>query len=225
MVHTRFDAWTKWQFSLERSPVFHAEGSRTALLIAAGQDDTRVHPSQSLQLYRALKLIGKTPVRYVRYPGEGHGNRKAAARDDYARRLMRWMDHFVRDKRDDLPRPGSWSSISGRTKTKTSDEKDEVGLRSLPCLLVLACWAGARLAHRPESARGSADGGGQGSRAHAADPDSTHLVGRARCLPGAGRGRSEGRVARPADGAGSDRARSREDPHAARPGRSTRAAA
>ena len=34
------------------------------------------------------RLIGKTPVRYVRYPGEGHGNRKAAARDDYARRLM-----------------------------------------------------------------------------------------------------------------------------------------
>lgn len=103
MVHTRFDAWTRWEFSLERSPVFHAEKSRTALLIAGGRDDTRVHPSQSLQLYRALKLIGKTPVRYVRYPGEGHGNRKAAARDDYSRRLMRWMDHFVRDKQDDLP--------------------------------------------------------------------------------------------------------------------------
>ncbi len=103
MVHTRFDPWTKWQFGLERSPVYHAEDSRTALLIAAGQDDTRVHPSQSLQLYRALKLIGKTPVRYVRYPGEGHGNRKAAARDDYARRLMRWMDRFVRDKGGDLP--------------------------------------------------------------------------------------------------------------------------
>ncbi len=103
MVHTRFDPWTKWQFSLERSPVYYAEGSRTPLLIAAGQDDSRVHPSQSLQLYRALKLIDKTPVRYVRYPGEGHGNRKAAARDDYARRLMRWMDHFVRDGHDDLP--------------------------------------------------------------------------------------------------------------------------
>jgi dipeptidyl aminopeptidase/acylaminoacyl peptidase len=103
MVHTRFDPWTKWQFSLERSPLYYAERSRTALLIAAGKDDTRVHPSQSLQLYRALKLIGKTPVRYVRYPGEGHGNRRAAARDDYARRLMRWMDHFVKDKGTTLP--------------------------------------------------------------------------------------------------------------------------
>jgi len=103
MVHTLFDPWTRWQYALERSPLFHAEKSRTALLIAHGQDDTRVHPAQSLQLYRALKLIGKTPVRYVRYPGEGHGNRKAAARDDYARRLMRWMDHFVKQRKYDLP--------------------------------------------------------------------------------------------------------------------------
>jgi dipeptidyl aminopeptidase/acylaminoacyl peptidase len=103
MVHTRFDPWTRWEFSLERSPVYHAEKSRTALLIAGGTDDTRVDPSQSLQLYRALKLIGRAPVRYVRYPGEGHGNRRAAARDDYSRRLIRWMDHFVAQRRTDLP--------------------------------------------------------------------------------------------------------------------------
>jgi dipeptidyl aminopeptidase/acylaminoacyl peptidase len=81
----------------------YVEQSRTALLIAGGTADSRVHPSQSLQLYRALKLIGKTPVRYVRYPGEGHGNRKAAARDDYTRRLMRWMDHFVLQDTKELP--------------------------------------------------------------------------------------------------------------------------
>ena len=103
MVHTLFDPWTKLEFSLERSPVSYVEQSRTALLIAGGTDDSRVHPSQSLQLYRALKLIGKTPVRYVRYPGEGHGNRRAAARDDYTRRLMRWMDHFLLQDTTELP--------------------------------------------------------------------------------------------------------------------------
>ena len=103
MVHTRFDPWTRWQFSLERSPIYHVEQSRTALLIAGGTADKRVHPSQSLQLYRALKLIGKTPVRYVRYPGEGHGNAKAAARDDYTRRLLRWMEHFVAHENTELP--------------------------------------------------------------------------------------------------------------------------
>lgn len=93
-VHTLYPPWTKWEFSLERSPLFHAGKSKTPLLIASGTADTRVHPSQSLQLYRALKLQGKT-VRYVRYPGEPHGNRRAASRDDYSRRLLRWMDHFV----------------------------------------------------------------------------------------------------------------------------------
>ena len=103
MVHTLFDPWEKWQFSLERSPVYHAEKSRTALLIAGGTADTRVHPSQSLQLYRELKLMGNAPVRYVRYPGEGHGNLRAAARDDFARRLMRWMNHFVLEDGGELP--------------------------------------------------------------------------------------------------------------------------
>ena len=46
MVHTLFDPWERWQFSLERSPLYHAEKSRTALLIAGGTADTRVHPSQ-----------------------------------------------------------------------------------------------------------------------------------------------------------------------------------
>jgi dipeptidyl aminopeptidase/acylaminoacyl peptidase len=81
-VHTRAEPWTDWQRNLERSPLYWAEQSRTALLIAGGADDARVNPAQSLQLYRALRMIGKTPVRYVRYPGEGHGNRSAAARDD-----------------------------------------------------------------------------------------------------------------------------------------------
>ncbi|MDA8016218.1 MAG: S9 family peptidase [Thermoanaerobaculia bacterium] len=102
MVHTRFDPWENWEFSLDRSPLYHAEKSTTALLIAGGDADTRVHPSQSLQLYRAFKLMGKT-VRYVRYPGEPHGNRRAASRDDYARRLMRWMIHFVRDGESEVP--------------------------------------------------------------------------------------------------------------------------
>jgi dipeptidyl aminopeptidase/acylaminoacyl peptidase len=103
MVHTLREPYSDFEIKLTQSPIYYAENSRTALLIAGGTADTRVHPSQSLQLYRALKAIGKTPVRYVRYPGEGHGNRRAAARDDYARRLMRWMDHFVMDKKQNLP--------------------------------------------------------------------------------------------------------------------------
>ncbi len=103
MVHTLADPWTNMGFRLERSPIFYVENARTPLLIAGGTSDSRVHPSQSLQLYRALKLRGNVPVRYVRYPGENHGNSRAASRDDYARRLMRWMDHFVQEENSEAP--------------------------------------------------------------------------------------------------------------------------
>ena len=60
-----------------------------------GEKDTRVHPSQSLELYRYLKLVDKTPARLVLYPNEGHGNRKAAARFDYSLRQLRWFEHYL----------------------------------------------------------------------------------------------------------------------------------
>jgi dipeptidyl aminopeptidase/acylaminoacyl peptidase len=60
-----------------------------------GEEDTRVHPSQSMELYRSMKVRTDTPVRLVFYPGEGHGNRNAAAQYDYSLRFMRWMDTYL----------------------------------------------------------------------------------------------------------------------------------
>lgn len=94
-VHARSWPWEKWQWMLERSPIYHAEKANTPILIMHGKNDTRVHPSQSMELYRYLKTIGKVPVRLVFYPGEGHGNRKAGAQLDYSYRLMRWMDNYL----------------------------------------------------------------------------------------------------------------------------------
>ncbi len=96
LVHTLNRPWDDWQGYLERSPVFHVQNAKTPLLILAGKDDPRVHPSQSLELYRHLKTLGRSPVRLVFYPGEGHGNRKAAARYDYNVRMMQWFDHYLK---------------------------------------------------------------------------------------------------------------------------------
>ena len=95
LVHARKRPWDAWQFFLERSPIYHAGKSRTPLLILHGKDDPRVHPTQSLELYRYLKLHGKAPVRLVWYPGEQHGNRRAASRLDYNLRMMRWFGHYL----------------------------------------------------------------------------------------------------------------------------------
>ena len=94
-VHWRAWPWDDWQFALERSPIYHAGKARTPLLILGGDADPRVDPSQSLALYRHIKLRTDTPVRLVRYPGEQHGNRDTAAQLDYALRMERWMKHYL----------------------------------------------------------------------------------------------------------------------------------
>ena len=95
--------YTDWQFFLERSPIYHAEGSKTPLLILHGKDDPRVHPTQSMTMYRYFEHMADAPVRLVWYPGEGHGNRKAAGKLDYSLRFMRWMNHFLKEGGSDKP--------------------------------------------------------------------------------------------------------------------------
>ncbi|ALS34861.1 hypothetical protein PTRA_b0372 [Pseudoalteromonas translucida KMM 520] len=102
LVHARSYPWDKWQWYLERSPIYWAGQSKTPLLIMHGKDDPRVHPAQSMELYRYMKVQGKD-VRLVYYPGEGHGNRKVAAQYDYSLRLMRWMDNYLIDGNKDMP--------------------------------------------------------------------------------------------------------------------------
>ncbi|GEK11000.1 S9 family peptidase [Pseudoalteromonas sp. McH1-7] len=102
LVHARSYPWDKWQWYLERSPIYWAGQSKTPLLIMHGKDDPRVHPAQSMELYRYMKVQGKD-VRLVYYPGEGHGNRKVAAQYDYSLRLMRWMDNYLIEGKKDMP--------------------------------------------------------------------------------------------------------------------------
>jgi len=105
LVHSRVWPWDDWQNMLEVSPVFHAGQSRTPTLILHGEDDPRVDAGQSFELYNALKLRTETPVRLVLYPGEGHGNQRAAARYDYNIRLMRWMDRYLTGPGGEPPEP------------------------------------------------------------------------------------------------------------------------
>ena len=94
-VHHRKWLWDDWEYFEKASPIFYATRNRTPTLILHGEEDPRVHHSQSLELYRTLKLLDQAPVRLVFYPGEGHGNARSAARLDYALRTLRWMEHYL----------------------------------------------------------------------------------------------------------------------------------
>jgi dipeptidyl aminopeptidase/acylaminoacyl peptidase len=103
LVHARKMPWEDWEFFLDRSPIKHAGTGRTPLLILHGKDDPRVHVSQSLELYRYLRTWTDTPVRLVLYPGEGHGNARAAARLDYHLRMLQWFEHYLLGPRGQPP--------------------------------------------------------------------------------------------------------------------------
>ena len=95
LVHHRKRLWDDWEYFLDRSPIRYVQRHRTPILSMHGKEDPRVDPSQSRELYRHLKTLGQAPVRLVLYPGEGHGNRRAAARFDYNIRMLRWMEHYL----------------------------------------------------------------------------------------------------------------------------------
>ena len=99
LVHSRERMWesdAKWMDYLKRSPIYWVDRAETPLLIMHGAEDTRVHPAQSLELYRHLKVRKPdVPVRLVYYPGEGHGNTRASSRFDYSHRMLRWFDTYL----------------------------------------------------------------------------------------------------------------------------------
>lgn len=96
LVHTRKQVWNNWNWFLDRSPIYHVANAQTPLLIMHGAEDTRVHPSQSLELYRHLKVRKPNlPLRLVYYPGEGHGNSRSASKLDYSYRMLRWFDTYL----------------------------------------------------------------------------------------------------------------------------------
>lgn len=104
-VHWGFWTHENEQLVWERSPVRYAHQSKTPTLILHGKEDPRVHPSQSLELYRALKLHGKAPVRLVFYPGQGHGNSKNTSRYDFLVRTLDWFEYYLKSDypKDRLP--------------------------------------------------------------------------------------------------------------------------
>jgi len=97
-VHSGKKLEDMWDLSLKRSPIYYAKQSKTAVLILGGAADPRVHPSQSLEFFRRLKMNNHPAVRLVQYPGEGHGNRKQPGRMDVLYRHIQWYDWYVKER-------------------------------------------------------------------------------------------------------------------------------
>lgn len=119
LVHWGF--WTHENFDKVwgASPVKYTHKSNTPTLVLHGEDDPRVRYSQGLELYRSLKLHSQAPVRFIVYPGEGHGNRLNVNRFDYLKRTLDWFDFYL------IQNPGSKEMPQMYYEYIKEEEKEE----------------------------------------------------------------------------------------------------
>ncbi|GAB5353255.1 hypothetical protein AAMO2058_000021700 [Amorphochlora amoebiformis] len=94
-VHWLKNPITDLEAFIRSSPIAYLKYANTPLLIMHGKNDTRVPPTQSIELFRGLKMKGDVRARLVLYEKEGHGNRRYANRLDFSLRQMRWFDHYL----------------------------------------------------------------------------------------------------------------------------------
>jgi dipeptidyl aminopeptidase/acylaminoacyl peptidase len=121
-VHSGKPLEDMWELALKRSPIYWAKQSTTATLICGGADDPRVPPTQSVELYRRMKMNNHPAVRLVQYPGEQHGNARQPGRRDVLFRTLEWYDWYVRDAK---PLGGLMPPL---------DISDRYGLEGLPAV-------------------------------------------------------------------------------------------
>jgi len=81
---------TQYRRYWQLSPVAHLKRCTTPTLVITGDQDERVPPNQSYELYRTLKAVG-VPTGLVLYPREPHGIGEPKHRLDVIRRTLTWF--------------------------------------------------------------------------------------------------------------------------------------
>lgn len=76
------------------SPSTHVLNMTTPVLIIHGDADNNTYPSNSKEMYQALRHLGRT-VQYVHYPREGHGIQEPNHKQDEYRRVLAWFSRHI----------------------------------------------------------------------------------------------------------------------------------
>ncbi|MBE0661447.1 MAG: S9 family peptidase [Bacteroidales bacterium] len=87
--------WNNKDLYIGQSPLFHADKINTPLLLLTGDSDTNVPPGESIQMYTALKLLGR-PVELVLVKGEDHHILTYSKRILWHNTIMAWWDKYLK---------------------------------------------------------------------------------------------------------------------------------
>ncbi len=87
-----------WEYPerfVENSALFAADRINTPLLLEHGDDDGAVPWYQSIELYLAMRRLGKDCI-FLQYRGEPHHLRKYPNKLDYSIKMKEYFDHYLK---------------------------------------------------------------------------------------------------------------------------------
>ena len=87
--------WDYTAHYVEKSPFFRLNEVRTPTIIPFGAQDRVVPTEQGWQHYRALQQVGEAPVRYLLFPGEGHGLSRISHQKRKVEEELAWFDTYL----------------------------------------------------------------------------------------------------------------------------------
>ena len=96
--------WNRKDVYIDRSPLFQADKITAPMLLIHGTDDTNVVPTESEQLFTALRMLGRE-AELVRVKGENHGiNSKPSVEQLRDAIMLDWFEKYLKD------RPEAWAA-------------------------------------------------------------------------------------------------------------------
>ena len=98
--------WREFEVLMEKSPLRYADKIRTPLLIIHSVEDYRCWLDQAVQLFTALKILGRE-VEMVLFPNENHDlsrTGKPKHRVERLKHILRWFDSKLKTRDDQADR-------------------------------------------------------------------------------------------------------------------------
>lgn len=88
--------WTRKDLYVDRSPLFNADKIHTPLLFLHGNADTNVPIGESIQMFTALKLLGR-PTAFVVVEGQNHHILDYGKRLRWQNTIFAWFQKWLKD--------------------------------------------------------------------------------------------------------------------------------
>lgn len=88
--------WSDRELYVNQSPLYNADKINTPILFVHGDEDTNVPPAESIQLFTALKLLGKDTA-LVEVAGQNHHILDIDKRQKWQDTILAWFAKYLQD--------------------------------------------------------------------------------------------------------------------------------